>query len=249
MTEDRLYQDPDLADFYDVENEWSGDQAYCRLLAADCGAVLDLGCGSGRLAAELAAGDDRRVVFGVDPAGPMLDIARSRPGGGRVTWVQSDGRTVRLDRRFDLVVLTGHAFQVFLTAGDQLAALQTIAAHMAPGGRFIFDSRDPTVREWQEWTPEASRRRIDHPRLGPVDAWNDVAEDPDTGIVTYGTHYRILADGRVLSAQSQIAFPPRAQLERLIAEAGLVVDTWLGDWTGQPWRPGARDFIPLGRLA
>jgi len=38
----------------------------------------------------------------------------------------------RLGRRFDLVVLTGHAFQVFLTDDDQRAVLSTIAEHLAP---------------------------------------------------------------------------------------------------------------------
>jgi SAM-dependent methyltransferase len=243
---DRLYDDPDLVSFYDVENVWSSDQDYCRSLAEGCASVLDLGCGTGWLAADLAGG---RAVVGVDPAEAMLDIARARPGGDRVAWVRGDGRSVRLGRRFDLIVLTGHAFQVFLTPEDQLAALRTIAAHLAPEGRFIFDSRNPAIEEWREWTPAESIHRIEHPRFGPVDAWNDVEHDPATGIVTYGTFYRIEADGRVLSSRSRIAFPPRDQLERLIAEAGLAVDTWLGDWTGAAWTPESRDFIPLGRLA
>ncbi|MGK9236133.1 class I SAM-dependent methyltransferase [Inquilinus limosus] len=248
MATDRLYDDPDLASFYDVDNGWSSDREYCRSLAEGCASVLDLGCGTGWLAAELA-GEPGRTVFGVDPAEAMLDIARGRPGGDRVTWVRGDGRSVRLGRRFDLIVLTGHAFQVFLTPKDQLAALQTIAAHLAPEGRFIFDSRNPALQEWREWTPAESGRRIEHPRFGPVDAWNDVEHDPATGIVTYGTFYRIIADGRTLSSRSRIAFPPRDQLERLIAEAGLAVDAWLGDWTtGAPWTPLSRDFIPLGRL-
>ncbi|MGK9166214.1 class I SAM-dependent methyltransferase [Inquilinus limosus] len=248
MTQDRLYGDPDLASFYDVDNGWSTDREYCRSLAAGCASVLDLGCGTGWLAAELA-GEPGRTVFGVDPAEAMLDIARTRPVGDRVTWVQGDGRSVRLGRRFDFIVLTGHAFQVFLTPEDQLAALQTIAAHLAPAGRFIFDSRNPAMEEWREWTPAESGRRIEHPRFGAVDAWNDVEHDPATGIVTYGTFYRIIADGRVLSSCSRIAFPPRDQLERLIAEAGLAVDSWLGDWTGAPWTPSSRDIIPLGRQA
>ncbi len=71
-TEDRLYQDAELAQFYDLENDWAADQDYCRELACEARSVLDLGCGTGRLAAELAGG---REVVGVDPAEPMLDIA------------------------------------------------------------------------------------------------------------------------------------------------------------------------------
>ena len=248
MDDDRLYHDPALADFYDLENGWerSPDFAYCRAFAADAASVLDLGCGTGELAVALAG---EWLVVGVDPAAAMLDIARAKPGAERVDFVEGDARTVRLGRRFERIVLTGHAFQVFLTTQDRRAALATIAAHLAPGGRFIFDSRNPACREWEEWGPDDSLRLLEHPRFGTVAAWNDVAEDPETGIVTYGTHYEVRATGKRLSAASRIAFPDKAELEALIAEAGLRVDRWLGDWEGNAWQPGAREMIPLGTLA
>lgn len=248
MDADRLYHDPALADFYDLENGWdrSPDFAFCRRLAQDATSVLDLGCGTGELALALAGG---RTVAGVDPAPAMLDIARAKPGAGAVDFIEGDARTLRLGRRFDLVVLTGHAFQVFLTVEDRRAALSTIAAHLAPGGRFIFDSRNPARREWEEWGPAASLRLVEHPRFGAVSAWNDAVRDAATGIVTYETHYEIRATGERLSAASRIAFPDKAELETLIAEAGLKVQRWLGDWEGGGWRPDAGEIIPLGTLA
>ncbi len=244
-TEDRLYQDAELAQFYDLENDWAADLDYCRDLAKDARSVLDLGCGTGRVVAELAGGRD---VVGVDPAEPMLDIARTRPGGDEVSWVRADARSVRLEQKFDLVVLTGHAFQVFLTEQDQRAVLETIAAHLTPEGRFVFDSRNPDVEEWREWTPDASRYTFEHPALGQIEAWNDVCRDPDTGLVTYETHYRAEAAGRRFSASSHLRFSARDELERLIGGAGLQVDSWLGDWDGGPWRSGCPEIIPVGRL-
>lgn len=248
MDEDRLYHDPALADFYDLENGWdrSPDFTFCQALADGAGSILDLGCGTGALAVALAG---NRTVVGVDPAPAMLEIARAKPGAERVDFIEGDARTLRLGQRFDLVLLTGHAFQVFLTMEDRRAVLATIAAHLAPGGRFIFDSRNPACREWEEWGEEESMRLIDHPRFGAVSAWNDVAHDPATGIVTYGTHYEIRATGQRLSAASRIAFPQKAELDALLAEAGLKVERWLGDWEGSDWQPGAGELIPLGTLA
>ncbi len=246
MNADRLYDDPDLVQFYDLENGWGPDHDFCAWLAEDAESVLDLGCGTGQLAARLA---ENRAVVGVDPAGAMLDIARRRPGGDRVTWIEADARDLDLNRRFDLVMLTGHAFQVFLPRDDQQAVLRTIARHLAPGGRFVFDSRNPSAEEWRAWVPEESRRELMHPTFGKVAAWNDVSRDAASGIVTYETHYRIESDGRRLSATSQISFTPKDELDRLIAEAGLQVTRWYGDWQGGDWHPDSKEIIPLGQLS
>jgi len=244
-TEDRLYRDPDLAQFYDLENRWAPDLDYCLRLAEDARSILDLGCGTGQLAARLSEG---RQVVGVDPAAAMLEIARQRPGGEHVTWVEADARRVRLERRFDLVVLTGHAFQVFLTGEDQRAVLSTIAEHLAPEGRFIFDTRNPVAEEWREWIPERSGRRFDAPGLGAVEAWNDAVHDAASGIVTYHTHYRIADSGRQYAASSDIRFTDRDSLTDMLNDAGLAVDEWLGDWDGGPCGPASPEFIPIGRL-
>lgn len=241
--DDRLYRDPQLTDFYDLENGWAPDTEYCRALARDAKSVLDLGCGTGLLAAALGEG---RAVMGVDPAGAMLDVARARASGDKVAWVEADARHFRSERRFDLIVMTGHAFQCFLNDADQRALLATIAHHLAPAGCFIFDSRNPVLEEWREWVP-ADQRRLDHPRFGAVTAWNDVAHDPATGIVTYQTFYRIQSSGQVLSAASQIRFTPKDVIAAHIAEAGLTVDKWLGDWQGGPWHADAKEIIPIGR--
>ena len=243
--DDPLYQNPDLAQFYDLVNAWGPDQDFCTALARDARSVLDLGCGTGQLAASLAGGC---TVFGVDPAAAMLEVARERPGGDTATWVHGDARTVRLGRRFDLIILTGHAFQVFLTEEDQRQALATVAAHLAPEGRFVFDSRNPAAEEWREWVPGESEHWIEHPKFGAVKSWNDATHDAATGIVTYETHYRVVESGRVFSASSKIRFTPREAIAEMLEDAGLAVDEWLGGWAGEPWTPASPEIIPLGRL-
>lgn len=241
---DRLYHDAALARFYDLENAWGDDLAFCAGLAECATSVLDLGCGTGRFAATLKGKD----VVGVDPAAAMLDVARRRPGGAAVTWVQDDARTVRLGRHFDLVVMTGHAFQCFLSNADQLAVCQTISAHLMPGGSFIFDSREPRVEEWLEWSPQRSERWIDDPELGRVRAFNDAHHNPESGIVTYGTFY-VTPDGRLWQAQSQIRFRPQREIAACIAAAGLAVDRWMGDWQGGPLGEDRPEIIVIGHFA
>ena len=243
--QDSLYDDPRLARFYDLTNGWDADCDYCAALAQGADSVLDLGCGTGRLAAALA---DRRRVIGVDPAAAMLAIARRRSGGAGVTWIEGDARTLRLDARFDLVMLTGHAFQVFLTPDDQHAVLTTIARHLSADGRFVFDTRNPARRAWRRWTPALTRRCLDDPALGPVDVWTDASFDPPTGIVAYTTRYRVARTDDVFQAVSRIRFTAKDDLARQISAAGLAVDRWLGDWTGAAWTDRSPEIIALGRL-
>lgn len=241
---DQLYHDAELAQFYDLDTGWSDDLAYCSRLAQSAHSVLDLGCGTGKFLVTLA---DKRLT-GADPAPAMLGIARKKESLAPVTWVQGDARSLRLGQVFDLIVMTGHAFQTLLTDDDQRDACRTIAAHLAPGGVFVFDSREPAVEEWKGWTPEASQRTITHPVLGQVRAWNDVAFDDATGVVTYWTFYEA-ADGRAWSAESRIRFASKDEISARITEAGLRVDRWLGDWKGGPIGPGQPEIIAIGGLA
>lgn len=241
-----LYLDPELAQFYDLANGWRPSFDYCLALAQDATSVLDLGCGTGELAAAFA---QNCTVTGVDPAAAMLEIARQRPGGDKVKWVEADARSLRLDTHFDLVLLTGHAFQVFLTDDDQYAALATIAAHLTPNGRFIFDSRNPAIGVRENRDRSNTLRQLAHPQLGHIEAWNESAYDEKTHILSYANGYRRIDGDKTFAASAQIRYTPQAELAQRIAAAGLVVDQWLGDWLGNPYDQDASEIIPIGHLA
>lgn len=245
MTE-HLFHDPDLTRFYDIDNPWDTDKDYCLTLARDAASVLDLGCGTGELATVLAK---TRRVTGVEPAAGMLDHARRRPGANRVRWVEADARSERLNETFDLVVMTGHAFQCLLTRDDQQALCATIAAHLAPGGRFIFDSRNPAVEEWKRWTPAATRRAVLVPEVGEVEAWNDARFEPKSGTVAYDTIYRDPRSGQTWQATSRLLFAEQSQIAEVIESAGLTVQRWMGDWNDAPMTANSPEIIPLGGLA
>ena len=248
MDEDPLYRDPALARFYDLDNGWTEDRSHCLALAQGCASVLDLGCGTGDLAIRIAA-ETGAAVTGVDPAAAMLALARAKPGADRVDWVESPAQALDLGRTFDLIVMTGHAFQTLLTSADRIAALAAVKRHLAPGGLAIFDSRNPELRECEDWQPDASRRTLEDPELGRIEAWDEAAEDPATGIVIYATSYRVRADGRTFRAEARIAFLSLEDLTAAISCAGLTVERWLGDWSGAPLGAGSPEFIPLCRRA
>lgn len=101
--------------------------------------VLDAGCGTGRVAIELA----RRGIdtVGVDLDAGMLEAARAN--APHLQWVEADLATHRLtsDRgpepeRFDVVVAAGNVM-IFVEPGAEADVVETLAAHLAPDGRLI----------------------------------------------------------------------------------------------------------------
>ena len=96
------------------------------------GSVLDAGCGTGRVAIELAR---RGVeVVGVDVAADMLATARRR--APELSWVEADLASLDLGRTFDAVVLAGNVL-IFVEPGTEAAVLARGAAHLRPGGALV----------------------------------------------------------------------------------------------------------------
>jgi SAM-dependent methyltransferase len=174
----------------------------------------------------------------------MLAVGRRRPGGERVAWVEGDARDVALGRPFDLIVMTGHAFQVFLTDADIGAVLATARAHLAPGGRFAFETRNPAARAWEGWTPDRTRRRVVPDHGSAVETHIAVTAVAD-GIVRFETHHRFAADGTVLVSRSALRFLDQPALATHLAHAGFSDTRWISDWDGSSFRPDSREIIAL----
>ncbi len=150
------YHRAQIAEIYDLANPRAPDiDSYLSLAGLHPRSVLDLGCGTGTLCCALAECGHR--VTGVDPAAAMLAVARSKPHADQVEWVESSAQSYRAHRRFDLIVMTGHVFQVLLTDADALAVLETMGAHLKERGTVAFETRNPRV----DWAGErAGRQRL-----------------------------------------------------------------------------------------
>jgi len=266
------YADPRLAALYDAMNPPGPDTDFYLALAGDAPLrVLDVGCGTGLLACEFAARGHR--VTGADPAPAMLDIARRRPGGGAVRWIEADaaslpaaglpagaadlpaaglppaaGPPAAADLpsagQFDLVVMTGHVFQLFLGDGDVRAALRGVRRCLAPGGRFAFETRNPAARAWEAWNPWDTREHVTAGRVA-ADIWYDI-ESVDGELVTFETCYRF-ARGETITVPDTLRFTGQGQLAAFLAEAGLDQVTWYGDWDATPAGPASPELIAVAR--
>ena len=243
-----VFDDALLASVYDDLNPWAaGDDFYLGLARESGGGVLDLGCGTGRLACRIAA--EGCEVVGVEPAAGMLGVARARPGAEAVTWVQSDGQDLNLTRHFDLIYMTGHAFQALLSDAAAVALLAAAARHLKPEGQFAFETRNPARQAWLSWTPDATREVVRTAAQGRIEACYDAVAEADTGIVRIAQHCRFLDQDLERIGRSRIRFIARDHLEGLLLRAGLAPLAWYGDWDRGPCTPASKEIIAITRQA
>ena len=238
---DLHYTEPRLVALYDEQNAGTWDTDFYAELIGDVPLrVLDLGCGTGAFAVRLAAAG--HAVTGVDPAPGMLAAARSRPGADTVHWVDGAADAAPAGP-YDVVVMTGHAFQCLLSERDIRGTLDAVRARLAPGGRFLFESRNPAARAWLGWDSGDEGPERSETVSGPIESgWSllQVADDgPDAVVVTFEERTRFLADGALYASRSTLRFTTAARLGVLLAEAGFGRMDWYGGWDAGPLDPAA----------
>lgn len=236
------YHDPQLAEIYDLVNPRTQDTDFYLSLAGPrpC-SVLDLGCGTGTLCCALAEGGHRAT--GVDPAAAMLAVARHKPHAEQVEWIESSAQSYQSHRLFDLIVMTGHAFQILLTDTDTLAVFATMRRHLKESGRIAFETRNPRLDWAREWAARS-------PRMLPGGQLFETLEinAEDGEFISFQTSYHL---PRVtLSTSSRLRFPSRTQVEALIARSGLAVRNVFGSWDAGPFEPArSREIIFVAEIA
>jgi SAM-dependent methyltransferase len=135
----------EAAAWHDVEcASYSADLPLWRELAAERGGpVLDIGCGTGRVALELAA--QGHEVVGIDADGELVATlnARASEAGLAARALTADARTFTLDRRFPLALLPMQVAQLLGGPSGRAAMLATVAARLEPRGLLAIALADP----------------------------------------------------------------------------------------------------------
>ncbi len=201
-----------------------------RAVPLDGRRVLDLACGPGRHAAQFARRGAN--VVGFDLSMPLLSRAKHRPGPP-LALVRGDMR--RLPFRgatFDLVVNLFTSFGYFADDAQHLQAVRGAAEALRPGGRFVLDYlnadrvRATLVPHEEQQVGEqrvAIERRVSH----------------DGRFVIKEMH--LADDGR--SFVERVRLFAQAELEAMVADAGLTIRARFGDYDGGGMAPDAPRVI------
>ena len=264
MTDSSYDGAPDFGALYDATPAYAAradvafyvEEAARAAGATGTKAVLELGCGTGRVL--LAVARAGHTVTGLDQSHAMLSRCRAKIAAepasvrARVTLVEGDARDFAVappaGTGFVLAFAPFRMLQHLTAIPDQLRCLSAIHRHLAPGGRFVFDVFNPNYRlmttdrsQEVEDTAEVQlpdgrhlRRTV---RITAV-RWADQVSDVE---LIY--HVRTEAGtNRVVHAFPMRWYTP-PEIEHLLERSGFRVDALHGDFDRSPLTDESREII------
>jgi len=246
----------DYAPFYDWENARTlgrRDVPFWRTVARTArGLVLELGCGTGRIA--LPLGRAGVGLVGVDRSAAMLARARRRVARarlrGRVRLIRGDIRRLPFpDSSFAAVLAPYGVLQSLLRERDLAATLASVRRVLEPGGTFGLE----LVADLPAW--EEYRRRVSlrgwrgRPGGARVTLVETVRQDRARRLTIFDQEFterrgRMRRTRRFALAFRTLSVP---QMSRRLERAGFIITALLGDYRGGPWDERADVWVMLAK--
>ena len=220
------------------------------------GAVLEVGCGTGRILLPIARAGC--AITGLDGSPAMLERCRVKVAAesaavqGRVRLVQGDMRDFNLGGGavFPLIIAPFRVVQHLITVDDQLRFLARVANHLAPGGRLVFDAFNPRFDMLvsadgveREDTPEqrlADGRTLRRSYRVARVRWVDQVSEAE--LIYY-------VDGKRYVQAFEMRWYLAAELRHLLTRAGFRVREMYGDFARGPVVDGCPELLVVADRA
>jgi SAM-dependent methyltransferase len=265
----------DYAPFYDWENARTlgrRDVPFWRSLAIHAGGpVLELGCGTGRIALPIARAGV--AVVGVDRSAAMLARASTRVRRGRLQHrlhlVRGDIRHLPFARPFNsrgargrvkaaptdgpfpLAMAPYGVLQSLLREKDLAATLAAVHAALARGGRFGLELV-ADLPSWEEYRQRVSlsgwRQKAGGAHVTLVET---VRQDRARKLTIFDQEFTERVGRKRQVRRFSLTFRTLTvpQMVRRLEKAGFAIEALLGDYRGGPWDPRAEVWVILARKA
>ena len=214
---------------------------YVKLAQEAGGPVLELACGSGRVALAVArAGFE---VTGVDLSECMLAVGREKmlreppETRARVRLLHGDMTNFSLAERFQLMLIPFNSLQCLPSVEQQRKALACAVRHLGQGGRLAFEvnagfkNLPDDARARHKWTKQWVERDL------TVSACERVSQDAANEATVFNMRFDLTDDrGRRerVDVRETLRWTSREEMERLLCDAGMRVVSVFGDFRQGP---------------
>jgi SAM-dependent methyltransferase len=201
---------------------------------AGTGAALELGIGTGRIALPLSRRGLR--VHGIELSPAMVAELRTKPGANDIGVTLGDFATTTVDGAFSLAYLVRNTIMNLTTQDEQVACFGNVAAHLAPGGRFVVEVMVP---ELQRLPPGETIHAftVTPTHLG--------FEEYDVARQIAISHHYWLVDGRLETFSAPFRYVWPSELDLMARLAGMTLrERWSG-WTREPFKSDSRSHVSV----
>lgn len=235
-----------------------GDVAFYLRACEGAASVLELGAGDARVAVELARAGHEVTALERDPG--MRARAETRRAAEptevreRLTIVDADMRDFHFDARFDRVVIPFTGIYCLLSEADLDACLARVRAHLAPGGRLVFDAYAADAFHRESRPEDYPEDRHEHVATLDIDGEMIAALERsrwDRPTQRMDATYVYLDEEGAIRAEIGIGhrYLLSTQVEPALARAGLTLDVMHGDFEGAPFGPESGSMIVFASAA
>jgi SAM-dependent methyltransferase len=231
-----------VADVYDELFHPSDTEAAVSFLAdlAGSGPALELAIGTGRLALPLAGLGV--AVSGIDASEAMVAKLRAKPGGEQIPVAIGDFGDVDVDGSFSLIFIAYNTFFVLLDPAAQHRCLERVAAHLAPGGRFVMEAFVPDPGRFERGQNIEVTQVALHHAVMSVSRHDAATQRVDSLLV------RVSDDGvRTWPVRLRYSYP--SELDLMAELAGLRLEHRWGGWTGEQFTTESVKHVSAYRRA
>ncbi|MGR5235779.1 class I SAM-dependent methyltransferase [Vibrio alfacsensis] len=213
-----------------------------HITAMGARSLLDVCCGTGIVTIPVAKVLDYAV--GIDIAEGMLKQAKHKAHqANNLYFLQLDATQFSLDKRFDIAIMTGNAFQAFLSDEMLVGVLNSISNHLDKGGRFIFDTRLSTPDNLEIDAEMSLWQTYQLPDKGEV-KYMGMSEryDAETAIL-YLKKVRDYQDGTTVHSSIDLKYRKLCEIEVFLAKAGLRVTEKYSSWAEGEFTANSNNLI------
>ena len=207
-----------------------GDIEFYIKACKDTGTVLELGCGTGRVARRLI--EAGHAVVGVDVDVDALAIA-SRLG---VHTVATDFTHFALDRHFERIIIPYNGFYCLLSEEAMVTCLRSVERHLTTDGMLVFDvfsadqiaigTSEPGGDDWVATAYCEGRH---------WEVYENANIDPHSQHIETTYHHRANEDGECIVATLHSRYLLSHQVPELLSQAGLTLAALHGNFDEEPY--------------
>ncbi|RAP18981.1 hypothetical protein C2W59_01403 [Bacillus pumilus] len=219
--------------------------------------ILDIGCGSGRLAFQLA--QNGATVHAIDISAGMVENAKRKLATSdqktleRIHFEKADIKNFHCDSQFDYIFMSGGVFEYLLTPNDQVEALKKIKQLLKPEGKFIFDIISPPQvcpydKRQKDFgntaNPSKDHQYINSQSIFRIDHYKQI-------VSTYCLFE--IHQGDKATEKYEFKFLTRyslpTELFYLLKSRGFTVLDFYGDYNREPFKRGSEFMIYITKLS